>query len=102
MTTPAFVDISQFQSQNIDWQAYKAWSTQGDGVSRVAMRSSYGVGYVDPNFSAYRAGALSAEIDVIIFYHYAYPALNNPIDEANSQHAIVGSVRDRDILILDF
>src|SRR5712672_54628 len=101
MTTPQFVDISQFQG-NIDWQTYKAWSKQGDGVSRVAMRSSYGVGYIDAHFNTYRLGALAAGIDQIIYYHYAYPSLNNPVAEANSQCAIVGSMRPQDMVILDF
>lgn len=102
MTTPQFADLSQFQPANIDWQAYKAWSSQGDGISRVALRSSYGVGYKDVHFNQYRAGALAAGINQIIFYHYSYPSLNNPIDEANSQFNIVGSIRPQDMLILDF
>jgi lysozyme len=102
MGTPQFVDISQFQPATIDWQAYKAWSAQGDGVSRVAIRSSYGNGYRDPHFDAYRAGALAAGINQIIFYHYSYPSLNSAIAEANSQHDIVGAIRPQDIIILDF
>lgn len=102
MTTPQFADLSQFQPANIDWVAYKAWSMQGDGISRVALRSSYGVGYKDVHFAQYRQGALNAGIDQIIFYHYAYPSLNSAIDEANSQFAIVGSIRPQDMLILDF
>jgi GH25 family lysozyme M1 (1,4-beta-N-acetylmuramidase) len=97
-----FVDVSQFQPQNLDWQAYKAWSAQGDGISRVAIRSSYGVGYKDVHFAQYRAGALSAGIDQIIFYHYSYPSLNSPSSEANSQFNIVGSIRPQDLLVLDF
>jgi hypothetical protein len=64
--TPQFCDLSQFQPQYIDWRAYKAWSASGDGVSRVALRSSYGVGYKDQHFDAYRTGALDAGIDVIL------------------------------------
>jgi len=102
MTTPQFADLSQFQPSNIDWQAYKQWSMQGDGISRVAIRSSYGVGYKDVHFAQYRAGALAAGIDQIIFYHYAYPSLNNALDEANSQFNIVGAIRPQDMIILDF
>lgn len=97
-----FVDVSQFQPQNLDWKAYKAWSAQGDGISRVAIRSSYGVGYKDVHFSQYRAGALAAGIEQILFYHYSYPSLNSAINEANSQRQIVGDVRPQDLLILDF
>jgi hypothetical protein len=100
--TPVFVDVSQFQPVNIDWKAYKAWSTQGDGVSRVAIRSSYGVGYTDVHFRSYRDGALAAGIDQILYYHYSYPQINSAIDEAKSQHSIVGAVRPQDLLILDF
>lgn len=99
---PQFVDISAWQPTNIDWQVYKQWSVSGDGVSRVAMRSSYGVGYTDQHFAAYRAGALAAGIDSILFYHYSYPSLNNPVDEAKWQHSVVGAVRAQDMLILDF
>lgn len=102
MSTPQFVDVSQWNPKDIDWTAYKAWSASVDGVSRVAMRSSYGYGYRDPNFNEYRAGALAAGIDQILFYHYSYPSLNAAIAEANSQHGIVGSVRPQDLLILDF
>jgi GH25 family lysozyme M1 (1,4-beta-N-acetylmuramidase) len=100
--TPQFVDVSQFQPVNLDWKAYKAWSAQGDGISRVAIRSSYGVGYKDVHFDQYRAGALAAGIDQILFYHYSYPSINSAINEANSQHSIVGAIRPHDLLILDF
>lgn len=102
MSTPQFVDISQFNPEQIDWQAYKAWSAQGDGISRVAMRSSYGVGYTDQHFSAYRAGALAAGIDSILYYHYSYPQYNSAAAEANWQHQVVGDVRPQDLFVLDF
>jgi GH25 family lysozyme M1 (1,4-beta-N-acetylmuramidase) len=97
-----FVDVSQWNPQQIDWQAYKQWSAQGDGISRVAMRSSYGYGYKDANFDEYRAGALAAGIDSIIYYHYSYPSLNAAITEANWQRSVVGDIRAQDFVILDF
>lgn len=100
--TPQFCDLSAYQPQAIDWQAYKAWSAQGDGISRVALRSSYGAGYIDQHFNAYRAGALAAGIDVILFYHYSYPSLNNAQQEAQYQYSVLGSIRPQDIIILDF
>jgi GH25 family lysozyme M1 (1,4-beta-N-acetylmuramidase) len=100
--TAQFADLSQFQPSNIDWQAYKQWSARGDGISRVALRSSYGVGYVDTHFQTYREDALSAGIDMIIMYHYAYPQYNNATDEANWQRQVVGAMRPQDIVILDF
>lgn len=99
---PQFVDISAFQPANINWNAYKAWSSQWDGVSRVAMRSSYGTGYTDTHFQRYRAEALTAGIDVILYYHYAYPQYNTPIAEANWQWSVVGDIRDDDQIILDY
>jgi hypothetical protein len=65
------------------------------------MRSSYGVGYTDQHFNAYRQGALAAGIDVIIFYHYGYPQYNAAYKEAAWQQQVVGTIRPQDILILD-
>lgn len=99
---PQFVDISVFQPLNIDWKAYRAWAAQGDGIARVSLRSSYGTGYTDQHFAAYRQGALDAGVDVIIFYHYAYPQFNSPEAEADYQHQIVGEIRPNDVLMLDY
>src|SRR5215469_4945332 len=100
--TPQFVDISQWQSVAIDWDKYKAWASQWDGISRVAMRSSYGFGYEDSNFDANRAAALAAGIDVMIFYHYAYPQYNGPQAEANWQAQVLGVMAPQDMIALDF
>src|SRR5260370_3878868 len=100
--TPQFIDLSQFQPEDINWQEYKNWSAQGDGISRVAMRSSYGYGFEDPHFGVYRASALAAGIDQIIFYHYAYPQYNSAIVEANWQCHIMGNIRPQNIPALDF
>jgi hypothetical protein len=35
--TPQFVDISAFQPAQIDWNAYRQWAAQWDGVARVAF-----------------------------------------------------------------
>ena len=99
---PQFADISTFNPLKIDWVAYKQWSAQWDGIARVAMRSSYGVGYTDSHFAEYRAGALMAGIDVILMYHYSYPQYNFPASEAAWQKKVVGAVRPQDLLILDF
>jgi lysozyme len=96
------VDVSQWQPSDIDWQKYKEWAGQWDGISRVAMRSSYGYGYKDQNFEANRAGALAAGITQIIFYHYAYPQYNSARVEANWQKQVVGNIRPQDMLALDF
>jgi GH25 family lysozyme M1 (1,4-beta-N-acetylmuramidase) len=103
MTVPQFVDLSAFQPTTIDWAAYRTWAAQWDGVARVAMRSSYGVGYIDQHFAGYRASALTAGIDVILFYHYSYPQFNSRAsDEANWQRQVVGSIREQDMMILDY
>jgi GH25 family lysozyme M1 (1,4-beta-N-acetylmuramidase) len=108
MVAPQYIDISAFQPANIDWVAYRNWSAQWDGISRVAMRSTYGTGFVDANFlpnqhgEGYRAGALAAGIDVIIYYHYAYPSLNSGQAEADYQRLIVGPIRPNDVLMLDY
>jgi GH25 family lysozyme M1 (1,4-beta-N-acetylmuramidase) len=100
--TPQFVDISVFNPTDIDWQAYKAWSANGDGISRVAMRSSYGVGFEDQHFAVYRTGALAAGIDCIFYYHFGYPEYNTAVAEANWQQQVVGGIRESDMIILDY
>ncbi len=102
MSAPQFVDMSIYQPTTIDWHAYRAWSAQGDGISRVALRSSYGAGFPDAHYHAYRAGAEAAGIEMIFHYHYAYPSLNSAEAEANYQHSIVGAIGPRDLLVLDF
>jgi GH25 family lysozyme M1 (1,4-beta-N-acetylmuramidase) len=99
--TPQFADVSAFQPEHIDWQTYRAWAAQWDGKARVALRSSYGVGYVDQHFPAYYAGAVSAGVDIIYFYHYAYPSLNSPSAEADWQHHVCHLIREQDALVLD-
>lgn len=96
-----YADISEWQDSAIDWQAYKKWSSQWDGVSRVALRSSYGTGYTDKHYHAYRQGAEQAGIDVIMHYHYGYPQFNSAINEANWQKQVVGTLRASDLLMLD-
>lgn len=97
-----FVDISAWQPQDVDWSTYKNWSKQGDGISRVALRSSYGTGFTDKNFELYRKGALSVNIDQIFYYHYSYPQFNNAISEADYQKSVVGAIRPSDMIVLDF
>ncbi|HEY1353205.1 MAG TPA: glycoside hydrolase family 25 protein [Ktedonobacteraceae bacterium] len=100
--TPQFVDISVFQPLTIDWQAYRAWAAQWDGIARVSLRSSYGTGFIDQHFAAYREGAIKAGVNVIIFYHYAYPQFNSAAAEADYQHQVVGEIRPDDLLMLDY
>ena len=91
-----FVDISGFQP-DIDWRAYRQWSNV------VAMKSSEGIGFADPTFSAHRAGAIAAGVDIVLYYHFARPDLgNSPEFEADYQHSVVGAIRDTDLMILDY
>lgn len=102
MTVAQFVDISVFNPITIDWAVYKAWSAAIDGISRVAMRSSYGVGFVDAHLDRFRHDALAAGIDQIIFYHYSYPQFNFPEAEADWQRRVVGAIRPQDMMRLDY
>jgi len=101
MTAPQFVDISVFNPTDIDWPVYKQWSASGDGISRVAMRSSYGTGFIDQNFSRFRHDALANGIDQLIIYHYGYPQFNQSQAEADWQHSVVGAIRPQDVVRLD-
>ena len=105
MAASLFVDISSANAapSTIDWHAYKAWSAQGDGISRVSLKSSEGAGIVDKFYYEYRAGAEAAGIDEIYHYHYARPDLNNsPQQEADYQAANIGAIRARDLVMLDY
>lgn len=97
-----FVDVSAFQGA-IDWTAYKQWSAQWDGIARVAMKATEGVGFTDPQFYANRQGAIEAGVDVLYLYHFARPDLNNsPVAEALSMLDVVGTaIRESDQIILD-
>lgn len=100
--TAQFVDISSFQG-NVDFASYATWTRQWDGKARIAMKATEGTGFVDPLFVANRAAALTAGIDEIYYYHFARPDLgNNPVDEADFMHSVVGDVRTNDLLILDY
>lgn len=90
-----YADISAWQPATIDWQAYKQWS------SIVALRSSYGVGFEDAHYKAYRSGAEAAGLR-ILHYHYSYPGINSAVDEANWQQHVVGPIGANDLLMLDY
>lgn len=97
---PQFVDVSSFQGA-IDWVAYRSWAAQWDGIARVAIKATEGVGFTDPQFAANRAGALAAGIDTILYYHYARPQYNGPASEADYMHSVVGDIRPQDLIVLD-
>jgi lysozyme len=102
VSSPQYADISSFQG-TIDWAVYRKWAASFDGVARVAMKSTEGVGFTDPRFVANRAGALTAGVDLIMYYHYARPGLgNSAAAEADWQHQVVGALRPQDVLMLDY
>ena len=102
MTNPQFIDISEFQPLDIDFSKYAEWARQWDGVARFALRCSYGVGYKDKHYDAYRIAALCAGIDSIIYYHYSYPQFNSPHAEVEYIASILKDIRTQDSIMLDY
>lgn len=99
---PQFVDISSYNG-TIDFPAYCAWAKQFDGISRIAIKATEGIGFTDPQFAANRARALNAGIDQIFYYHFSRPDLGNSAQaEADYMCSVVGAIRSQDIIILDY
>lgn len=107
MPNALFADISSWQNPSqVDWPQYKAWSAQGDGISRILLRDDQGIGIKDSAFEQFWSGAVGAGIDEIFLYHYAYPNLHpgaaGAVAEAQSMEQIVGGrLRSRDKVMLD-
>jgi len=104
MTQPLYIDISASNPPLTDWAAYKAWSKQGDGVSRVKIKVTEGTGYVSA--ANHIAMAQQVGIDSIIYYHYARPDLNPTWSgaqaEVNFFRAHLPSLRPADFVSLDY
>src|SRR5215469_12829866 len=99
---PQFCDVSSFQG-DIDFVAYRKWAASFDGIARIAIKATEGIGFVDPDFSSYRAEALNAGIDEIYFYSFGRPDLgNDPVAEAKFMHSVVGDIRASDAIYLDY
>ena len=86
-------DISVYQG-NVDFHALK------DNLDFVIIRSTYGNGYVDKNFSLNQSGARNVGL-ALGYYHFAYPQYNTPEDEATWFSKIV-SCQPGEIIALDF
>lgn len=84
-------DISEFQSANVDIDPYQF----------VMIRSSYGVGAQDKMMTKHAQRALSKD-KLIGFYHYAYPAYNNPEEEAKSMLSYIAPYKDHCLIALDW
>jgi GH25 family lysozyme M1 (1,4-beta-N-acetylmuramidase) len=105
MPDTLLADISSFQTVS-DWNAYAAWSRQTDGIARVIMRASQGVGEPDASFDQFWSGALASGMDIIVPYHYAYPNLHpgaaGAALEAQYFVTVVGNrLRPQDFVMLD-
>lgn len=99
---PQFADVSNYQGK-IDFAAYSKWSESFDGISRMAIKVTEGAVFIDPNFAANRAGALTAGIDEIYYYHFARPDLgNSAVREASFMNSVVGAIRENDGIALDY
>ncbi len=109
MSNALFADISGWQppADKINWPAYCAWSQAGDGIARILIKASEGVGFKDENFEGYWANAVNAGIGMIGIYHYARADLNpgtaGAVKEAQWFASVVGKrLRPNDRLMLDF
>ena len=67
-------DISHYQGQ-VDFDQLR------NAVDFVILKSTFGVGYIDGMYVAYRDGARARSI-LLGHYHYAYPQYNSPEAEA--------------------
>jgi GH25 family lysozyme M1 (1,4-beta-N-acetylmuramidase) len=88
------VDISLYQRQP-DFNVLKGSS------DFVLIRSAYGNGYTDSQFSRNRDEARRVQLPHG-FYHYAYPQYNTAEAEAAWFLNVVGTPQDGEILLLDF
>lgn len=88
------VDISVYQHQP-NFDVLKGSS------DFVLIRSSYGNGYTDPQFSRNRDEARRVQLPHG-FYHHAYPQYNTAQAEALWFLNVVGTPQDGEILLLDF
>ena len=101
-----YIDISSFEPENIDYSLYLPWSEQGDGVSRICLRVDQGVGVPDSLYQAHYSKAVSAGVQQIIHYHFAYPWLHPEYAGAQAEvdafKGFLGTrLRDNDLLMLD-
>lgn len=69
----------------------------------IIIKATEGRTWHDPD-SILNAGIAKAETDLIGFYHYARPELNNPIDEAQNflEHTCVAANIGKALLALDW
>lgn len=85
-----FPDISQFQGP-VNWGAMGAAYRAG-ALAAVAIRASYGTVSADAQFAANQRGVRAQGIPAI-YYHFAYPAYNQPAAEAAFFNEVVGPLQ---------
>jgi GH25 family lysozyme M1 (1,4-beta-N-acetylmuramidase) len=90
------IDVSHWQN-DIDWA-----KVASSGVRFVFMKATEGRTFDDPNYAAYRAGALAAGL-VVTAYHFANPGPgpNDPILEADHFVDVAGIDSGNIIPVLD-
>src|SRR5579885_276629 len=103
-----FADLSGWNrpAAEIDWSQYVAWSAHGDGLARLLLKSSEGVGAKDKNFEGYWSRAVLEGVHILAPYHYARPDLqpgtSGAQQEARYFASVIGSrLRANDRLMLD-
>lgn len=87
------LDVSHFQGQP-DFDVLKT------NTNFVIIQSSFGDGYIDPQFQRNRSEARRVQIPCG-FYHYGYPQYNSPEAEASWFLKTLGQVQENEILFLD-
>lgn len=88
-------DIAGWQ-KDVDYPVYK------NNTNFVIIKVSEGVGYTDPKFSRNVSEARAYKIP-LGFYHFARPDLNNlPEAEAGWFLKAIGSLREGEVLCLDY
>lgn len=91
-----WIDVSEHQG-TFDFAAAKK-----AGVEGVILRATYGHNSIDKRFAGNVLAARKAGLK-IGFYHFAYPNLNHPADEASHFIDVIKPViHDHDFVALDF
>ena len=94
-----FPDISEYQGR-VDWGALESAYRSGS-IEAVAMRASFGTARADYQFARNQTECRSRGIPAI-FYHFCYPAVNQPQDEAQFFNQVVGPLRPFEAMVGDF
>jgi len=83
------------------WQGIIDFASLKTAVDFVIIRSSYGNGYTDAQFTRNRDECRKLGI-LLGYYHYSYPQYNSPEEEADWFVKVVGTPNNGELLCLDF